>query len=265
MQDLKGRVAVITGAASGIGRALATRFAAEGAAVVMADLQADALAETAELLRSGGADAEPVVTDVTDADAVTSLADAAYSRFGQVDIVCANVGIMGPDLAPAWEVALEDWQKVFAVNTFGVVHTIRAFLPRMLETGREGHVVLTSSMAGLTSSSVTTAPYLASKHATRSIAETLRRNLADLGAPINVSVLCPGPVNTGMLAHVRRAYPEFDTAHAAVGGQFVLEPEDVADAVVEAIRSERFFIFTHADSRRRVTDWFDSIVPELPA
>ncbi len=264
MQDLKGRVAVITGAASGIGRALATRFVAEDTAVVMADFQPDALAEVAESLRSSGGDVEPVVTDVTDPDAVEDLAKAAYSRFGQVDIVCANVGIMGPDLAPAWEVALEDWHKVFAVNTFGVVHTIRAFLPRMLEASRPGHIVLTSSMAGVTSSSVTTAPYLASKHATRSIAETLRRNLADRGAPVNVSVLCPGPVNTGMLAHVRRAYPAFDTAHAAVGGQFVLEPEEVADAVLDAIRCERFFVFTHADSRRRVTDWFDSILLDLP-
>jgi 1-deoxy-11beta-hydroxypentalenate dehydrogenase len=264
MQDLKEKVAVVTGAASGIGRALATRFAAEGTAVVMADFQSDALAETARALRSSGGDVEPVVTDVTDQLAVEALADAAYGRFGQVDIVCANVGIMGPDLAPAWEVALEDWQKVFAVNTFGVVHTIKAFLPRMLEGGRPGHVVVTSSMAGLTSSSVTTAPYLASKHATRSIAETLRRNLADCGAPVNVSVLCPGPVNTGMLAHVRRAYPAFDTAHAAVGGEYILEPIEVADFVLDAIRNERFFIFTHADSRRRVTDWFDSIQVELP-
>jgi 1-deoxy-11beta-hydroxypentalenate dehydrogenase len=265
MQDLKDKVAVVTGAASGIGRALATRFVAEGTAVVMADFQPDALADAAGSLRSGGGDVKPVVTDVTDQAAVDALASAAYDRFGQVDIVCANVGIMGPDLAPTWEVALEDWRKVFAVNTFGVVHTIRAFLPRILEAGRPGHVVVTSSMAGLTSSSVTTAPYLASKHATRSIAETLRRNLADRGAPVNVSVLCPGPVNTGMLAHVRRAYPAFDTAHAAVGGEFVLEPAEVADMVLDAIRTERFFIFTHGDSRRRVTDWFDSILTELPA
>jgi 1-deoxy-11beta-hydroxypentalenate dehydrogenase len=265
MQDLKDKVAVVTGAASGIGRALATRFVAEGTAVVMADFQPDALADAAGSLRSGGGDVEPVVADVTDQTAVDALASAAYDRFGQVDIVCANVGIMGPDLAPAWEVALEDWQKVFAVNTFGVVHTIRAFLPRILEAGRAGHVVVTSSMAGLTSSSVTTAPYLASKHATRSIAETLRRNLADRGAPVHVSVLCPGPVNTGMLAHVRRAYPAFDTAHAAVGGEFVLEPAEVAGMVLDAIRTERFFIFTHGDSRRRVTDWFDSILTELPA
>jgi 1-deoxy-11beta-hydroxypentalenate dehydrogenase len=264
MQDLKGKVAVVTGAASGIGRALATRFLAEGMAVVMADFASDALADVAEELRSGGGDVETVVTDVTDPDAVDALANAAYDCFGQVDVLCANVGIMGPDLAPAWEVALEDWRKVFAVNTFGAVHTIQAFLPRMLEAGRPGHVVLTSSMAGLTASSVTTAPYLASKHATRSIAETLRRNLADRGAPVAVSVLCPGPVNTGMLAHVRQAYPAFDAEHAAVGGQFVLEPAEVAEIVLDAIRSERFFIFTHADSRRRVTDWFDSILPELP-
>lgn len=265
MEDLTGKVAVVTGAASGIGRALSTRFVAEGTAVVMADVQPDALANAAESLRTDGGEVEPVVTDVTDPQSVDALAEAAYDRFGRVDIVCANVGIMGPDLAPAWEVTLADWQKVFAVNCFGVVHTIKAFLPRMLEAGNAGHVVLTSSMAGLTSSSVTTAPYLASKHATRSIAETLRRNLADRGAPVNVSVLCPGPVNTGMLAHVRRAYPQFDTAHAAVGGEFVLDPSDVANIVLDAIRGERFFIFTHGDSRRRVTDWFDSILVDLPA
>jgi NADP-dependent 3-hydroxy acid dehydrogenase YdfG len=265
MRDVRGKVAVVTGAAGGIGGALTARFVAEGASVVMADLDADNLKAAADAVRANGGDVEPVVTDITDPGSVMALADAAYARFDAVDIVCANVGIMGRDLAPVWEAEVSDWQHVFAINTFGVVHTVDAFLPRMLESGRAGHIVITSSMAGVTSGSITSAPYLASKHASRAIAETLRRNLAERQSAVNVSVLCPGPVNTGMLTHVRAAFPAFDSAHAAVGGEGVLEPAEVADKVLDAIRSNRFFIFTHADSRRRVTDWFESILQELPA
>jgi NAD(P)-dependent dehydrogenase (short-subunit alcohol dehydrogenase family) len=265
MDDFAGKVAVVTGAAGGIGSALARRFVGEGAAVVLADVDDDALARTAAVVRAQGGKVEAVATDITKAQAVEALADAAYKRFGHVDVLCANVGIMGPELAPIWTLPLRDWQNVLAVNTFGTVHTIGAFVPRMVADNRDGHIVVTASMAGLTASSITTAPYLASKHAARSIAETLRRDLASIESPLGVSVLCPGPVNTGMLAHVRAAFPSFDTAHAAVGGEFVLEPDEVAGIVVDAIRSRRFYIFTHADSRRRVTDWFDSILEDLPA
>ena len=265
MQDFNGKVAVITGAAGGIGRELAAQLVSEGAAVVLADIDHAGLEETADKLRADGGQVEAVVTDVTDRDSVHALADAAYARFGAVDILCAHVGIMGSTLAPVWEVPFDDWQQVFAINTTGVKHAIDAFLPRMMEAGREGHVVVTSSMAGVTGASITSAPYFASKHASRAIAEMLSRNLAEAGSPIKVSVLCPGPVNTGMLDHVRAVFPGFDSAHAAVGGDGVLEPGQVAAKVLEAIRAEKVYIFTHGDSRGRVTDWFESILRDLPA
>ena len=190
MRDLDGKVAVVTGAASGIGRALADAFGAAGMGLVLADVEADPLVAAAAELGSRGVDAHAVVTDVAQADQVEALAVAAEDRFGAAHVVCNNAGVA--PIGPVLETRLEDWRWVFDVNLFGVVHGIQAFGPRLVAQG-EGHIVNTASSGGLI-----TVPgfgaYVATKHAVVGLSETLYQELAGTG--VGVSVLCPGLVAT---------------------------------------------------------------------
>ena len=189
----RGRVAVVTGAASGIGLGLAERFAAEGMHVVMADVEEPALAKAAAELAGAGASVLPVVTDVSDRAAVDALRDAALSAFGAVHVVCNNAGVGGPH-GPLWECPPGEWDWVLGVNLEGVMNGVRTFMPVLLEQDA-GHLVNTSSIFGVFAG--TLGPYGVSKHAVAALTETLHFNLRSLGVThVGVSVLCPGAVRT---------------------------------------------------------------------
>jgi NAD(P)-dependent dehydrogenase (short-subunit alcohol dehydrogenase family) len=206
-------------------------------------------------LQAGGAQAIGVATDVTQAEQVGALADAAYARFGAVHVLCNNAGVSAPALRlPLWETRLADWDWVMGVNLMGVVHGLRTFVPRMLAGGDEGHVVNTASVAGLVSGS---GPYFASKHAVTCLTEGLYRDLRTLGARVSASVLCPGVIHTGILDAERNRPAQFgpptDLGSLSATSQSMAatfraaleagwEPSVVADAVAEAIVADRFYV-----------------------
>lgn len=253
MDELAGRVAVVTGAASGIGLALARAFAAESMAVVLADVEEAALEKAAAELAEAGADTLAVPTDVSDAAAVAALADAAYERFGAAHVLCNNAGVSGGGLT--WEIPLADWDWILGVNLRGVINGVHAFVPRMIAGGAEGHVVNTASIAGLVSTPFM-AGYNVSKHGVVALSETMSVELAMLGTPIGVSVLCPGWVRTRIHEADRNrpggSASGGDPAVAAMRSvveQWIAEgmdPADVAAAVVDAVRNRRFYVKTHA-------------------
>lgn len=263
MREFTDRVAVVTGAASGIGRALATRFAAAKMKVVLADVDGSALAAAEAEMKASGARVIAVRTDVSKAASVDALARTTLDAFGAAHVVCNNAGV-SPEAAAAWEYALEDWQWTLGVNLWGVIHGIRSFLPIMLEQGVEGHVVNTASMGGLLSVPFGSV-YHATKHAVVTISESVHYELEMTGAPVRVSVLCPGPVRTNIMNSERKRPPELRTqrtnvsADARVWGEayqrFVAEgipPADVADRVLEAIREEKFYILPHPETLEAV-------------
>ena len=258
MQDFQGRTAVVTGAASGIGRAMATRFGAEGMRVVLADVETAPLLELATTMTTAGHDVLSVQTDVAEADSVHALADAAYERFGSVELLCSNAGVLG-DQGLVWERPTTTWQWVLGVNLMGVVHGIQAFVPRMLASGTEGHIVNTASVAAFTGRPFS-GVYCASKHAVLGVSDTLRAELTALQAPIGVTVLCPGIVRTNIAdgdrnrpASFAPPAPSADPAQAALvtaaRSAFAagLDPDDVAGQVVDAVRDGQFVCFTDGD------------------
>jgi NAD(P)-dependent dehydrogenase (short-subunit alcohol dehydrogenase family) len=271
MKDLEHRVAVVTGAASGIGRALSSRLAAEGARLVLSDVEAQALEEAVSEIEATGAEAIGIPTDVSDPEAVEALADAADRHFGAVHLLFANAGVM-QDVGPAWERPLEDFAWVFGVNLWGPLHCVRSFVPRMLERGEGGHVVITASMSGLTVVPGNAA-YQMSKHGAVALAETLYHELVD--TPVGVSVLCPGYVETGITQSNRNRpealrNEEAPPPRAMAGGwtgdatdalkAIAVPAADVADRVVRAIHDERFWILTHDNADARLRSRFDAIL-----
>ena len=249
-----GRVAVVTGAASGIGLALAARCAAEGMRVLLADVEETALAAAATGLREQGAEVLPVVTDVADPAAVDALRDAALQAFGGVHLVVNNAGVGGSQ-EPLWEVPLGDLEWVFGVNLWGVVHGIRSFVPVLLEQGA-GHVVNVSSVFGLFAGSL--GAYGASKHAVVALSESLHFQLREAGAPVGVSVLCPSAVATNFATSARNrpqwAGPAEDAGATTQAARDDLnarsaplrEPAEVAGLVVDAVRTGRFYVLTNS-------------------
>jgi NAD(P)-dependent dehydrogenase (short-subunit alcohol dehydrogenase family) len=251
MQDLEGRVAVVTGGASGIGLALARRFADVGMRVVIGDVEAPALEVAVKELRDGGADVIGVPTDVSDPDQVEALAVAAEREFGAIHIACNNAGVGAGGLS--WEAPLETWQWVIGVNLWGVVHGIRSFVPRIIEADA-GHVVNTASVAGLVAAPFM-GPYNASKHAVVAISETLHHELAMMAPHVKVSVLCPAWVNT-RIGESERNRPanlavergeQESVMQSALSGFLAngLDPAAVAARVLDAIGSDRFWVLTH--------------------
>jgi NAD(P)-dependent dehydrogenase (short-subunit alcohol dehydrogenase family) len=257
MQDLHGKVAVVTGGASGIGRAIAQRLAADGMRIVLADVERAALAETAEELRAEGTQILEVVVDVRDAEQVQLLAERTVERFGAIHVACNNAGV-GSGPGPVWSVPDADWQWVLGVNFWGVLHGIRAFVPRMLEQG-EGHVVNTGSIAGLMPGGSPTGPYSVSKHAVVALSEALFFNLQDADAPIGVSVLCPAWVRTRIMESGRNRPADLapptppdpvaeqvrDAMQQLVAAG--MDPAQVADKVRTAILENRFYVLPHND------------------
>jgi NAD(P)-dependent dehydrogenase (short-subunit alcohol dehydrogenase family) len=258
MQTLRDRVAVVTGGASGIGRALAEQFAREGMKVVLADVEEPALAEAVRALEGAGARAIGVRTDVSRAADVEALAARALEAFGAVHVVCNNAGVSVAGFS--WERTLEDWQWVLGVNLWGVIHGIRTFVPILLEQKDEGHVVNTASVAGLLSMPHLS-PYNVSKHGVVTLSECLHHELSMVsGGRVGVSVLCPAWVATRIadsernrpaaLARTRETAGVDRQAMQATARSLIaqgMQPAAVAELVAGAIREGRFWILPHPE------------------
>ncbi len=244
MNELKGRVAVVTGGASGIGLAMCSRFAAEGMRIVMVDVQGAALEAAADKLRASKAEVLTASVDVSDWDAMQGLASQVTAKFGGTHILCNNAGIRS--MGPIWETSIEDWRWVLGVNFMGVLHGIKAFLPAMIKSGKPGHIVNTASVAGLLGFK-NGAPYSASKSAVVSMSEVLYQELREIGAPIGTSVLCPGGVPTNFRENSSRMRPSGQRVEPRKADAPLLKvtSDDVAEKVLLAIRDSKFWIFTH--------------------
>jgi NAD(P)-dependent dehydrogenase (short-subunit alcohol dehydrogenase family) len=280
MKAFQGKVAVVTGAASGIGRALAERCAQEGMKVVLADIEEPALMQANRELAAQGAETLAVPTDVSQAGDVETLARKAFETYQAVHLLFNNAGVGGGK--SAWESTLADWEWVLGVNLWGVIHGIHFFVPRMLEQHSEGHIVNTASMAGLTYGPGQSI-YKVSKHGVVSLSETLYYELALRGASLKVSVLCPGFVNTNVLDAQRNRPARLQNApdgkesppQAEVVRQRIqqavregMPPQQVANIVFGAIREERFYILTHPAWKSaiqiRMEDMLQERNPTLP-
>jgi NAD(P)-dependent dehydrogenase (short-subunit alcohol dehydrogenase family) len=256
---VRDRVAVVTGGGSGIGRALVEVFAREGARVVVADVDEAAAAKVADGVRLRGGVAMAVRTDVTDLAQVEALADRAFSDFGSVDVLCNNAGVV------VWggieQATHRDWQWVLGVNLWGVIHGIEAFVPRMIASGRGGHIVNTASMAGLIASRGL-GVYNTSKYAVVGLSETLVKDLSP--HRIGVSVLCPLGVATQIRASERNRPAHLKNQEAVEAPTIELQgttltPEAVAEMVLSAVLENRLYVITHPESLEPIRRRFQRI------
>ena len=261
MKNFKGKVAVITGAASGIGRALAEKCVQEGMRVVLADVEMQALKQAEDELKAQGADTLAIRTDVSKAEQVEALATQAFATFGAVHLLFNNAGVGAG--TTIWESSLNDWQWVLGVNLWGVIHGLHFFVPRMLAQNEEGYIVNTASSAGFVAHAGT-GIYKASKHAVVSLSETLFLELAERTTQLKTSILCPEWVQTRIMESGRNrpselAHTSIDQSMppetlTAIQKQFQeiqkgMPPTQVADITFEAIREEKFYIFTHPTTK----------------
>lgn len=266
MQDLEGKTAVITGAASGMGYAFAESFGREGMNVVMADIEEDELKKAAAQVEAVGASVLPVPTDVSDEAAMLHLADAANQAFGGSHLVCLNAGVAGGG-GPMESITTNSWKWTLGVNLYGIVHGIQAFVPRF-KAQADGHVVITASVAGLTSYP-NMGPYNTSKHAAVTIAETLFQELKEQESPVGVTCLCPGIVSTRIgesernrpkeLADAPDAAPQipFDEEQMASAMEVFAKakpPTEVAELVLAAVLEKRFWVQTDGAFRKPIAD-----------
>lgn len=269
IQDLEGKVAVVTGAANGIGRALALGFAAEGMRVVAADIDEAGAKSTAD---RAGAHAVARGVDVADAESVAALADGCFDELGQVDLLVNNAGVFQGGLS--WERSLEDWHWTFGVNVYGIIHGHRSFVPRMIAQGTEGHVVNTASVAAFVPGP-SSAPYIVSKCAALSLTECLAHDLAAVGAKIGASVLTPSAFDTG-IAHTAGVRPERFGVDRTEDGQGTAQalaaivargraPSEAVKPVIDAIRSGEFLIPTRPSYAEQLRSRYESLrARELP-
>jgi NAD(P)-dependent dehydrogenase (short-subunit alcohol dehydrogenase family) len=272
-----GQVAVVTGAAQGLGHALAAGFIDRGVSVVLADTATERLHSTAEAFTALGARVLPVITDVSDATAVTALASRALEHFGRVDMVVNNAGITTGNARPLWQTDPQDWQRVLAVNLLGVVHGIQAFVPHLVTAGG-GHVLNIASLAGLTTIPFAAA-YCASKHAVVAISETLRAELQAMGLPIGVTVACPALVRTPMtegLFTLASAYDDAQAEHLPAHLSMEqartslermiadpMEPEVAAERILAAVKTDRLYALTHGDFEDNIRHRAEGILAAL--
>ncbi len=277
IEDLTGGVAVVTGAGSGIGRALAERFAAEGMRVALADVAADRLdAVAADLTASGipAADLLTVPTDVRLEASVDALADRVFGEWGQVDLLCNNAGVFVGGFL--WERPPADLDFVLGVNVWGILHGVRAFVPRMIAQGTPGHVVNTCSIAGLLGTPYA-GPYSISKFAALAATETLAGDLAAVGSTIGVTALCPGMVATAIATDIDRHRPAELRTEVTDDQDFVnrvivdvtaqgIDPAEVAGLVVTAVHDGTFLLLTHPHHATALVERAEALARgELPA
>ncbi|MBI3524230.1 MAG: SDR family NAD(P)-dependent oxidoreductase [Betaproteobacteria bacterium] len=272
MQDLRDKTAVITGAASGIGLALAQRGAREGMRLVLADIEGEKLATAAAALSIAAERLSLHTLDVSRDEDIGRMADDAFQRFGAVHLLCNNAGV---GLARVtWEHTLQDWEWQLGVNLWSVIHGIRHFLPRMLKQADGGHIVNTASAAGL-SSTQGMAAYNVSKHGVVTLSETLYSELAALQAKVGVSVLCPAWVPTaihqsgrnrqarfgvaGEISEVSRGYEERMASAVTAGRK---SADDMADAVFEAVAAQRFYVIPHRKINHAIQLRMDDIMQQ---
>ena len=258
MREFEGKTAIVTGAASGMGRAFAERFAREGMQVVLADIEEEALKTAVRELEQEEHRVIGVVTNTMSRDSVQALARRAIDEFGKVHILCNNAGVTSRGDAGAagrrgvWEIPQRDWDWVVGVNFWGVLYGLQVFIPHMLEHGEEGHIVNTASLAGLIPGG---GAYGVSKHGVLALSESLYRDLKARDARIGASVLCPGFVNTGIFKAERNRPEEFasDLPESNAGAranldsvlQHAKQPAEIAEIVFEAIQNDRFYILPH--------------------
>lgn len=267
MRDFTNKVAAVTGAASGIGKAMAQRFAAEGMRLVVADIEQAPLLQFADELRAAGTQVICERVDVSKPDDLEALAARAYEEFGAVNLLCNNAGILPPG-APVWKEPLSCWHWTLNVNFFGVLHGVQAFVPRMLKANEEAHIVNTASLAGVTTRPLMSA-YNVSKHAVVALSECLYAELQLTTDKIHVSVLCPAFSKT-RLAESARNRPEGVEADPSASFGFFdalkkivdegTPPEEIVNAVIEAVRKDQFWIFTHPQLDQGVRDRFESML-----
>jgi NAD(P)-dependent dehydrogenase (short-subunit alcohol dehydrogenase family) len=261
MKELRGKIAAVTGAASGLGRAMALAFAREGMHVGLADI--DSLEDVAARIEALGVKAYPMKVDVSSESEVEKFARSLAA----VHVVCNNAGVS--PLGAVWEMSAAEWQWIIGVNLWGVVHGVRAFAPRLIAQN-EGHIVNTASVAGLISPPGMGA-YNVSKHAVVSLSETLHHDLRERGSAVGVSVLCPAYVPTGIADFEKHALSEKPAATLAKQAMMKKavasgkrSADDVAAAVVAAVRDERFYILTHAKIKGAIRARMEDILEEQP-
>lgn len=261
MKEFKDKVAIVTGAASGIGQGLAERCAKEGMRVVIADINEKGLRRNERRLKRKGATVLSVPTDVSKADEIEQLAQKTINTFGEVHLLFNNAGLVIPRLS--WEYELKDWELVLGVNLWGVIHGIRTFVPIMIEQDTECHIINTSSIEGIISIGLGGATYGVTKHALVFLSERLAFELEENGPKIKVSVLCPAFVNTNIFVSAIDRVSEYmdnpkdfldnldeekrDLLKKVVEESPPKSPEQVADITFQAIRNGRFYIFTHTE------------------
>ena len=262
MKDLNNKVAVITGAAEGIGKAIAVAAAAQGMKLVLADISASKLDATVQEFKTNGIAVIGVVTDVASEAAIEHLANQAFNEFGNVHLLVNNAGVAFTKAA--WETTAQDWEWIMGVNLYGVTHALRAFIPRMLANGEEGHIVNTASMAGMVSAPALAA-YNVSKFGVVTLSEGLYHDLTLRQSKLGVSVLCPSWVNTRIIesernrdASQRTDVDKLERISAKASANIMkavqngLTPEEVAKQVIDAVQANQFYILTHADSHAAV-------------
>ncbi len=284
MKEFKDKVAVITGAASGIGRGLARRAAREGMKVVLADIERNTLSQTEEELKKSGTNVISVLLDVSKSEDIENLARITIDTFGEVNLLCNNAGVgMGGFL---WDCTLSDWNWVIGVNLWGVIHGIRTFIPIMRQQDNECHIVNTASMSGLITGEAANGIYSITKHGVVALSESLRTSFTQMKSKIGVSVVCPGIVNTRITDCERNrpaelCGPDYETSRERFikrypeSEQTVNEyikafeegtsPDQAGDVIFECIKNDIFYIFTETGSvwKEYMKARFDGILKEF--
>lgn len=283
MKEFKEKVAVITGAASGIGRGLAERCAREGMKVVLADIEEAALREIEQTLKAGGATVLAVRTDVSRVGDIESLAQRTLETFGGVHLLFNNAGVQAELKGgkKVWEHSLADWEWVISVNLWGVIYGLKVFVPIMLEQGTESHIVNTGSVGGVLSGPELEI-YGVTKHGIVTLSERLYIQLRQINAPIGVTLLCPFLVGTNLMEAARNrpenlqnppeqlpeSVPDFTLGNFSNANSVIMSPEDFAAQVFDAIRNDRFYVLTepalNPSILRRVENMVEGRNPDLP-